>query len=296
MCSGGGEGKGEEPGSLGPGQVLEEPGHGRAGAEPGAGRAAAPPAGGAGDAAGQEGRIQQPRGAGGAGGELEGPPFPPGSPFVPPSPNYCPHPLGPPTASGAPLPSPWAPFPTLITFSMPTVPPRPLAPIGLAKLQPHQPGGEGVSGEVQPLGGVSPPAAPDTPRVPPCRAGSRSLSPASPWAASRSLPCSTGLTWSRWSGCAPVLRQRKGPGKTAAPGPPLGPAPKSDSQRGALSQDPLTWFGILVSQSLRQAQSSFKEGILLAGEIASLQSDIEVTQAQYRALLERKRQLLAREG
>ncbi|XP_030403125.1 coiled-coil domain-containing protein 115 [Gopherus evgoodei] len=93
-----------------------------------------------------------------------------------------------------------------------------------------------------------------------------------------------------------VLRQRKGPGKTAAPGPPLGPAPKSDSQRGALSQDPLTWFGILVSQSLRQAQSSFKEGILLAGEIASLQSDIEVTQAQYRALLERKRQLLAREG
>lgn len=93
-----------------------------------------------------------------------------------------------------------------------------------------------------------------------------------------------------------VLRQRKGPGKTAAPGPPLGAAPEPDSQSGASSRDPLTWFGILVPQSLRQAQSSFKEGILLAGEIASLQSDIEATRAQYRALLERKRQLLAREG
>uniref|UniRef100_A0A8C0IUQ8 Vacuolar ATPase assembly protein VMA22 n=1 Tax=Chelonoidis abingdonii TaxID=106734 RepID=A0A8C0IUQ8_CHEAB len=95
---------------------------------------------------------------------------------------------------------------------------------------------------------------------------------------------------------SPVLRQRKGPGKTAAPRPPLGAAPESDSQRGASSQDPLTWFGILVPQSLRQAQSSFREGILLAAEIASLQSDIEATLAQYRALLERKRQLLAREG
>ncbi|XP_044844083.1 coiled-coil domain-containing protein 115 [Mauremys mutica] len=93
-----------------------------------------------------------------------------------------------------------------------------------------------------------------------------------------------------------VLRQRKGPGKTAAPGPPPGAAPEPDSQSGASSRDPLTWFGILVPQSLRQAQSSFKEGILLAGEIASLQSDIEATRAQYRALLERKRQLLAREG
>ncbi|XP_034648651.1 coiled-coil domain-containing protein 115, partial [Trachemys scripta elegans] len=95
---------------------------------------------------------------------------------------------------------------------------------------------------------------------------------------------------------SPVLRQRKGPGKTADPGPPVEAAPEPDSQKGASSRDPLTWFGILVPQSLRQAQSSFKEGILLAGEIASLQSDIEATRAQYRALLERKRQLLAREG
>ncbi|KAM9113628.1 coiled-coil domain-containing protein 115 [Pangshura tecta] len=93
-----------------------------------------------------------------------------------------------------------------------------------------------------------------------------------------------------------VVRQRKGPGKTAAPGPPLGAAPEPDSQSRASSRDPLTWFGILVPQSLRQAQSSFKEGLLLAGEIASLQSDIEATRAQYRALLERKCQLLAREG
>ncbi|XP_038237296.1 coiled-coil domain-containing protein 115 isoform X2 [Dermochelys coriacea] len=94
-----------------------------------------------------------------------------------------------------------------------------------------------------------------------------------------------------------VLRQRKGPGKTVNPGAPLEAAPEPpDSPNGASSRDPLTWFGILVPQSLRQAQSSFKEGILLAGEIASLQSDLQATRAQYRALLERKRQLLAREG
>ncbi|CAM2110019.1 vacuolar ATPase assembly protein VMA22 [Caretta caretta] len=94
-----------------------------------------------------------------------------------------------------------------------------------------------------------------------------------------------------------VLRQRKGPGKTEDPGSPLEAAPEPpDSPKGASSQDPLTWFGILVPQSLRQAQSSFKEGILLAGEIASLQSDLQATRAQYRALLERRRHLLATEG
>ncbi|XP_014886597.1 coiled-coil domain-containing protein 115 [Poecilia latipinna] len=36
-------------------------------------------------------------------------------------------------------------------------------------------------------------------------------------------------------------------------------------------QDPLKWFGILVPQSLKQAQSSFKQVIELSAEIAALQ-------------------------
>ncbi|XP_012711734.2 coiled-coil domain-containing protein 115 [Fundulus heteroclitus] len=36
-------------------------------------------------------------------------------------------------------------------------------------------------------------------------------------------------------------------------------------------QDPLNWFGILVPQSLKQAQSSFKQVIELSAEIAALQ-------------------------
>ncbi|XP_074537974.1 coiled-coil domain-containing protein 115 [Halichoeres trimaculatus] len=36
-------------------------------------------------------------------------------------------------------------------------------------------------------------------------------------------------------------------------------------------QDPLKWFGILVPQSLKQAQSSFKQVIELSAEIANLQ-------------------------
>ncbi|XP_022078271.1 coiled-coil domain-containing protein 115 isoform X2 [Acanthochromis polyacanthus] len=36
-------------------------------------------------------------------------------------------------------------------------------------------------------------------------------------------------------------------------------------------QDPLKWFGILVPQSLKQAQSSFKQVIELSAEIATLQ-------------------------
>lgn len=39
-------------------------------------------------------------------------------------------------------------------------------------------------------------------------------------------------------------------------------------------QDPLKWFGILVPQSLKQAQASFKQVIELSAEIASLQTAI----------------------
>ncbi|XP_062248772.1 coiled-coil domain-containing protein 115 [Platichthys flesus] len=39
-------------------------------------------------------------------------------------------------------------------------------------------------------------------------------------------------------------------------------------------QDPLRWFGILVPQSLKQAQSSFKQVIELSAEIATLQTAV----------------------
>uniref|UniRef100_H2ZUT9 Vacuolar ATPase assembly protein VMA22 n=1 Tax=Latimeria chalumnae TaxID=7897 RepID=H2ZUT9_LATCH len=56
------------------------------------------------------------------------------------------------------------------------------------------------------------------------------------------------------------------------------------------SQDPLKWFGILVPQSLKQAQASFKHVIELSAEIAALQSSIESQRMQYWAVLQEKRQ------
>ncbi|KAJ6655306.1 hypothetical protein lerEdw1_005498 [Lerista edwardsae] len=88
-----------------------------------------------------------------------------------------------------------------------------------------------------------------------------------------------------------VLRRRKGPGKTEDLVQPQDVPSKPAV--GVVKQDPLTWFGILVPQSLRQAQKSFQKGIQLAAEIASLQSDIEATRRQYRTLLRKKCHLLA---
>ncbi|XP_042307407.1 coiled-coil domain-containing protein 115 [Sceloporus undulatus] len=90
-----------------------------------------------------------------------------------------------------------------------------------------------------------------------------------------------------------VLRRRKGPGKTESSDQPQDTT--SHPAEGLQHQDPLNWFGILVPQSLRQAQRTFQEGIHLAAEIASLQSEIETCRKRYRALLERKHDLLARE-
>ncbi|KAL8164165.1 UNVERIFIED_CONTAM: hypothetical protein K2H54_047097 [Gekko kuhli] len=90
------------------------------------------------------------------------------------------------------------------------------------------------------------------------------------------------------------LRRRKGGGKTEAPVQPQEETSQPAEKLG--KQDPLTWFGILVPQSLRQAQKTFQEGIRLAAEIASMQNEIETTRRRYRALLEEKRQLLAKES
>ncbi|XP_067833578.1 coiled-coil domain-containing protein 115 [Heptranchias perlo] len=62
------------------------------------------------------------------------------------------------------------------------------------------------------------------------------------------------------------------------------------------SQDPLKWFGILVPQSLRLAQNSFKEVMELAAEIATLQNSLVSTKAQYQALLRQKRQLIGQQS
>ncbi|XP_006163204.1 coiled-coil domain-containing protein 115 [Tupaia chinensis] len=76
-----------------------------------------------------------------------------------------------------------------------------------------------------------------------------------------------------------ALRRRKGPTRT----PELEPS--------SAPQDPLNWFGILVPHSLRQAQASFRDGLQLAADIASLQIRIDSGQSQLRGLQEKLRQL-----
>ncbi|KTG42915.1 hypothetical protein cypCar_00000512 [Cyprinus carpio] len=53
-------------------------------------------------------------------------------------------------------------------------------------------------------------------------------------------------------------------------------------------RDPLKWFGILVPQNLKQAQSAFKEVITLSAEIASLQSAILATRKEMQAQMEKQ--------
>ncbi|XP_012372003.1 coiled-coil domain-containing protein 115-like [Octodon degus] len=74
------------------------------------------------------------------------------------------------------------------------------------------------------------------------------------------------------------LRRRKGPSKIPEP---VLSAP----------QDPLNWFGILVPQSLQQAQASFQDGLQLAADIASLQTRIDRGQSQFQGLQEKLKQL-----
>ncbi|XP_040083830.1 coiled-coil domain-containing protein 115 isoform X2 [Oryx dammah] len=76
-----------------------------------------------------------------------------------------------------------------------------------------------------------------------------------------------------------ALRRRKGLPRT--PEPDSSPAP----------QNPLKWFGILVPHSLRQAQASFREGLQLAADMASLQSRISWGRSQLQELQEELKQL-----
>lgn len=53
-------------------------------------------------------------------------------------------------------------------------------------------------------------------------------------------------------------------------------------------QDPLKWFGILVPQCLKQAQTSFKQVVELSAEIASLQTAILNTKQELWKDMEKK--------
>ncbi|XP_040906319.1 coiled-coil domain-containing protein 115 [Toxotes jaculatrix] len=53
-------------------------------------------------------------------------------------------------------------------------------------------------------------------------------------------------------------------------------------------QDPLKWFGILVPQSLKQAQSSFKQVIELSAEIATLQTAVLNTRQELKSNMKDK--------
>ncbi|XP_041953608.1 coiled-coil domain-containing protein 115 [Alosa sapidissima] len=61
--------------------------------------------------------------------------------------------------------------------------------------------------------------------------------------------------------------------------------PKTDH---AEPQDPVKWFGILVPQNLKQAQSSFKQVIELAAEIAALQSAVVASRVELQRLVKEK--------
>ncbi|XP_058404682.1 coiled-coil domain-containing protein 115 isoform X2 [Diceros bicornis minor] len=75
------------------------------------------------------------------------------------------------------------------------------------------------------------------------------------------------------------LRRRKGLTRMA------------DREPSPAPQDPLNWFGILVPHSLRQAQASFREGLQLAAEMATLQIRINWGRSQLRGLQEKLKQL-----
>ncbi|XP_072344153.1 coiled-coil domain-containing protein 115-like isoform X4 [Scyliorhinus torazame] len=75
------------------------------------------------------------------------------------------------------------------------------------------------------------------------------------------------------------------------------PVEQRDGRR--LGQDPIRWFGILVPQSLKIAQASFKEGtereswvMEIAADVATLQSSLLSTKEEYQTLLRQKGQVM----
>ncbi|XP_028266536.1 vacuolar ATPase assembly protein VMA22 [Parambassis ranga] len=75
--------------------------------------------------------------------------------------------------------------------------------------------------------------------------------------------------------------------------PEINPVQKSDQNP---QQDPLKWFGILVPQSLKQAQMSFKQVIELSAEIATLQAAVLNIRQELKLSMSNKRTARERLG
>ncbi|XP_018541407.1 coiled-coil domain-containing protein 115 [Lates calcarifer] len=87
------------------------------------------------------------------------------------------------------------------------------------------------------------------------------------------------------------VRRRNKPKKDIArseKAPEVTPVKKNDQNP---QQDPLKWFGILVPQSLKQAQLSFKQVIELSAEIAALQIAILNTRQELKNSMKDKHAL-----
>nr|CAD7455615.1 unnamed protein product [Timema tahoe] len=56
--------------------------------------------------------------------------------------------------------------------------------------------------------------------------------------------------------------------------------------------DPVNWFGVLVPQNLRQAQSNFKSALELVVDSVNVQNRLKAAQAKYNSLLKVKSTLL----
>ncbi|XP_028848977.1 vacuolar ATPase assembly protein VMA22 [Denticeps clupeoides] len=67
--------------------------------------------------------------------------------------------------------------------------------------------------------------------------------------------------------------------------------PKSTKTRHTQHQDPLKWFGILVPQNLKQAQTAFKQVIELSAQIAALQSSVLATRGELQVLMKEKQKM-----
>lgn len=68
---------------------------------------------------------------------------------------------------------------------------------------------------------------------------------------------------------------------------------KKKGQRGtAAGRDPIRWFGILVPGTLRQSQQSFRHGVEIVCDIATLQSDLIDIRTRYLLLMKEKRALV----
>ncbi|CAI5647591.1 unnamed protein product [Oreochromis niloticus] len=83
------------------------------------------------------------------------------------------------------------------------------------------------------------------------------------------------------------VRRRNRPKREIAESTSSDKAPAGKGDHNA-QQDPLKWFGVLVPQSLKHAQSSFKQVIELSAEIAALQTAVLSARQELKHSLQNK--------